>query len=96
MCKVYGIDPTINCRKELRFPTGRDSEIAPTGFLCIFAKNFTRPILLIPLLFLLKRGIIFAIVCRWIRAIFYLSRCRKTNKLLLEILEYFYKKGAQQ
>ena len=30
VCKVFGIDCTIRCMSDLRFPTGRDSEIAPT------------------------------------------------------------------
>ena len=36
VCKVFGINRKIHCRRELRFPTGRYTEITPTGFLSIF------------------------------------------------------------
>ena len=48
--KVFGINRRIHCRRELRFPTGRDSEIAPTGFLYIFCQLLYTPPFRIPIL----------------------------------------------
>ena len=40
VCKVLVINPNIFCRRELRFPIVRDSEIAPTSSICIFLQIF--------------------------------------------------------
>ena len=43
ICKVFGINRIIHRRRELRFPIGRDAEIAPTGFLNIFCQKLYTP-----------------------------------------------------
>ncbi len=43
VCKVLVINPNILCRRELRFPTVRDSEIAPTSFISIFLQKLYIP-----------------------------------------------------
>ena len=43
VCKVFGINRHIHCRRELRFPTDRDSEIARTSFIYIFLQNIYTP-----------------------------------------------------
>ena len=43
VCKVFGMNYIIPCWGERQFPTGRDSEIARTGFLIIFWQKLYTP-----------------------------------------------------